>query len=40
MRAVELDAVTIAAFGTLIGLADPVPALRAAFADAARRILA
>jgi putative hydrolase of the HAD superfamily len=32
MHAVETDAVTIDAFGTLIGLDDPVPTLRAALA--------
>src|SRR5437868_454508 len=32
MRAVDLDAVTIDAFGTLVGLRDPVPALRRALA--------
>jgi HAD superfamily hydrolase (TIGR01493 family) len=33
MRAVDVDAVTIDAFGTLIGLDDPLPALRAALAE-------
>jgi FMN phosphatase YigB (HAD superfamily) len=33
MRAVNLDAVTIDAFGTLVGLDDPLPALRASLAE-------
>jgi len=30
---VEIEAVTIDAFGTLVGLRDPVPALRAALRE-------
>jgi len=33
MRFAELDAVTLDAFGTLVGLADPVPALRDALRE-------
>jgi HAD superfamily hydrolase (TIGR01509 family) len=33
MRFTDLDAVTIDAFGTLVGLADPVPELRAGLGD-------
>jgi putative hydrolase of the HAD superfamily len=33
MRFAEIDAVTLDAFGTLVGLTDPVPALRAALRE-------
>ena len=33
MRFADLDAVTVDGYGTLVGVADPVPALRRALAE-------